>query len=480
MKRRSIRNDGGRVLSAEEGRSMTRIPNWKLPVVAAVALLLMFSMGGRAGATVLATPGIAGVETGEPAASLLLPYFEVDLNNDTPQGETTVISITNSSATATLAHVAIWTDLGIPALEFNVYLTGYDLYRLNLQQLLLTGVMPQTASAGQDPTDTISPKGIFSQDINFASCNGILPYPTLPAAQLAGLQAALTGQPSVNYGGNCGALNHGDRIARGYITIDTVNNCSFRFPGESGYFGVGYTGDATNQNVLFGDAFYVYPAKNHAFSVPLVSLTANASDPATSVSGDYTFYGKDDSFTAIDNRRPTSTNFLHRYVNAGSPQGLNYVNQGSSVIVWRDSKVNGAILAGSPPAFGFTCGSPPSWYPLGQEGIVAFDEREDAQVPSVSNPFGAQTQFVPLADGGPVPITFPEGILYLDLNTTATGQVSGQTDPAAAQAWVLKVFDQGIGGGGNNPNSSWEMGSETTLLDSAENANHTVPSAIIP
>src|SRR5580704_4246424 len=183
------------------------------------ALLITFSVafGGRA---------VAGVESvsDQPAATLLLPYFEVDLKK--PRAATTLISINNTSATAILAHVVIWSDLSVPSLEFNVYLTGYDVYTLNLQDLLTKGVMPQTASAGQDPNDTISPKGILSQDINFASCNGQLPYGPLPALQLAGLQAALTGKPSVNFANLCGSLDHGDEIARGYITVDTVNNCT--------------------------------------------------------------------------------------------------------------------------------------------------------------------------------------------------------------------------------------------------------------
>ena len=46
-----------------------------------------------------------------PAATLLLPYFEVDLNN--PNGLNTLISVNNSSAQAVLAHMTIWSDLSI-------------------------------------------------------------------------------------------------------------------------------------------------------------------------------------------------------------------------------------------------------------------------------------------------------------------------------------------------------------------------------
>src|SRR3954469_5759953 len=132
--------------------------------VLGVFLLCLWAVAGSAWATICDM----GVQ---PSATLLLPYFEVDLGSST--GQTTLFSINNASATAALAHVVVWTDLSVPVLDFNIYLTGYDVQTISLRDLL-TGWMPQTASAGQDPTDTISPKGAFSQDINFASCNGLL------------------------------------------------------------------------------------------------------------------------------------------------------------------------------------------------------------------------------------------------------------------------------------------------------------------
>src|SRR3954470_15502573 len=92
-----------------------------------------------------------------PAATLLLPYFEVDLNN--PNGLTTLFSVNNASDMAVLAHVVVYSDLSVPVLDFNVYLTGYDVQGINLRYILVNGTLPQTASVGQDPTDTISPKG---------------------------------------------------------------------------------------------------------------------------------------------------------------------------------------------------------------------------------------------------------------------------------------------------------------------------------
>ncbi len=133
-------------------------------------LLGLLALGGRAEATICTVDEV-------PAATLLLPYFQLDLSN--PNGLTTLFSINNASATAVLAHVVVWSDLSVPVLDFNVYLTGYDVQSINLRDIIVNGALPQTASAGQDPTDTISNKGQFSQDINFASCNGVLPPLTL-------------------------------------------------------------------------------------------------------------------------------------------------------------------------------------------------------------------------------------------------------------------------------------------------------------
>src|SRR6476659_2952750 len=99
-----------------------------------------------------------------PAATLLLPYFEVDLNSQ--NGVQTLFSINNASASAAVAHVTVWTDWSIPTLDFDVYLTGCDVQTINVRDLF-NGFVPITADAGADPGDHISHKGPLSQDINF-------------------------------------------------------------------------------------------------------------------------------------------------------------------------------------------------------------------------------------------------------------------------------------------------------------------------
>src|SRR6185369_17133256 len=259
----------------------------------ALALTSLVALGGQAFAVICTVDDV-------PAATLLLPYFEVNLSDS--NGQTTLFSINNASAAAVLAHVVVWSDLSVPVLDWNVYLTGYDVQSINLRDVL-NGILPRTASAGQDPSDFISPKGLFSQDVNFASCQGQLPISDLPESFVLHLRNALTGQFSSLLGG-CAGLAYGDNVARGYITVDTVNNCTLRFPGDAGYFAAGGTGDATNQNVLWGDYFYVSSATNRADAETLVQIEASATNPETSVPGQYTFYGRYVGWTAVDNREP--------------------------------------------------------------------------------------------------------------------------------------------------------------------------------
>jgi len=394
--------------------------------VLALTMVALLAFSGRASAVI-------GTIDQVPAATLLLPYFEVNLAD--PNGITTLFSINNATATAILAHVELWGDLSVPVLDFNVYLTGYDVQTINLRDILVNGALARTASAGQDPTDTISPKGSFSQDINFASCTGQLPPPPLPSSFIAHLQTSLTGQFS-NILGGCAGLVYGDNIARGYVTVDAVSNCSLRFPGDIGYFGSGGTGDATDLNVLWGDYFFVNPGQNYASGDTLVHIEASATNPATSVAGVYTFYGRYVNWFATDNREPLSTNFAARFVNGGPFSG------GTDFLVWRDSKVQQGV---------FKCGTKPAWYPLGQEGIVIFDEQEHPSIPQsfpVSPqppqegiiPFPAETQRAKVG-GVTFPVPYDFGWIFLNLNTTVT--VAGSVppiDPAAAQAWVSVVM----------------------------------------
>lgn len=377
----------------------------------------------------------------EPAATLLLPYFEVELPaaiGGKSNGMTTLFTVNNASATAVLAHVTLWTDLAVPVTNFNIYLTGYDTQTVDLLDVL-NGHLPKTASAGQDfVADAISPHGPISQDINFASCTGFFPYPdSVPVESTQHMRAALTGKPSALFGGLCAgqALGGKKATARGFITIDTVNNCTARFPGDPGYFSFG---DATNQNVLWGDYAMIDKKKKVAHGDALIHIQASASDPLTSTPGNYTFYDKFVADTAADYRQPLATVYAGRFVN--DPKDPVFPS-GTSVIAWRDTKIS---------QHPFTCGHLPNPFPLNNEQIVVFDEQENPEIPvpppippfpsTELAPFPAAAQIVKI--GGPAfPISTTAGWILFNLNTTVAGQVGPAVDPSAAQSAVTMVLE---------------------------------------
>lgn len=391
-----------------------------------------------------AGPAIADINVADPVpgATLLFPYFEVDLASSTSRN--TLLSWHASGASALLTHVTVWTDLGYPVLSFNVYLTGYDVVSFDLRDALQNGNLPVTASAGQDPTNTISPKGPYSQDINYASCNGQIPYPrpVLNPSYAGDLRAVLSGGPASYLSGKCAGFNHGDAIARGYVTVDTVNNCTQRVPGNAGYFG---NGDATNQNSLVGEYFLVDKGNALMHQGEGVALEASGSDPRTSTSGNYTFYGRQVSWDASDNREPLPTTWA-----------IDTTAERTDAIVWRDPKV---------PVSPFTCGtSYPAGFPLGQESALLFDNQELPQAMSPAAPFPLAAQRVTLG----LPASGKSAWAYLGLSYLSpdAGSVP-PADQAADQAYVavLQYPESGI----------TSTGSGAISLDSGQNARHVHP-----
>jgi len=393
-----------------------------------------------AGLLAAAPPAAAKICTVDavPGATLLLPYFEVDL--DHPNGLTTLFSVNNASAAAVLAHAVVWSDLAVPVLEFNLYLTGFDVQTFNLRDLLVHGGLAQTATAGQDPGDVVSPKGVYSQDVNFASCNGRLPPPPLTAAELAHAQAALTGRPSAMEGGLCLGRNLGDRVARGYVTVDTVTNCTVRTPADPGYFGPG--GDVTDQNVLWGSWYIVDAAHDVAAGSNMVAIEASTAPPL-SLPGRYTFYGRYVGWTGSDHREPLATSFAAQFATSGPFSG--HVD----MIAWRDTKI---VQAPFPCSTATNLGLP--WYPFAQEAIGVFDEEEHPLVPNifpipeplppiVIYPFPAAAQRTAL-NGLSFPVPYDFGWLYIDLNVLNSFPPPVQTpgpasDLFAAQGWIVVV-----------------------------------------
>ena len=354
-----------------------------------------------------------------PAATLLLPYFEVDLA--AAGGRTTLLAINNAVDHPVLAHVTLWTDLAVPTLAFDVYLTGYDVQTINLRDIF-TGQLPQTADQNRDLGDRISPRGQFSQDSSFPGCEG-LPPTAPPASFLDHLRRAHSGQPSPVFQGKCAGIDfHQPQVMRGYATIDVVKSCTLLRPSDPGYFGP--DGVAAFDNVLWGDFFYVDPAGRFAQGDNLVRIEA---DPTRFHAGGATFYGRYVSGSGADGREPLATSWAVRYLTRGTFDG------GTDLVAWRE-----VPWAGAP----FACGHPPSGYPQPQKSVILFDEEEHPVDLSVGipelpqplpTPFGGAATRVTVG-GQDLPAPYDFGWAWLDLSPW----VNAPADPYA-QGWVGQV-----------------------------------------
>jgi hypothetical protein len=386
-------------------------------------ILGLVAVGGQAFAVV-------GANDNVPAATLLLPYFEVDL--DAADGITTLFSVNNASAAPALAHVTVWTDLSVPILDFDVYLTGFDVQSFNLRDILVDGELPQTGGLNVPVSNT----GAFSAaSTPFPNCganNSVTVYSPLPGTVIGIIQDALTGEPlrAGNAAGSCAGVPFGDRIARGYITVDSVSQCSIQFPNNPGYFVDGGLGIANNNNVLWGDYFYVNPAENFAQGETLVHIEASgavlgAGLPSCDITdfNPNTFYCRYTAVPGSDNRESLPSMWASRYLLGGAFTG------GTDLVVWRSTNDDESTFvcdAGFPPFF------------LEQNQIVVFDEEENPITPGElpSGPFGApeespfpwETQRVEVGPG--FSVEDPFGWTYLNLNI----------EEQHHQAWVVAIM----------------------------------------
>lgn len=352
-------------------------------------LFCVMALRGEAGAVLMANDTV-------PSATLLLPYFETA--PDDPNGPSTVFTIGNADREPHLAHVTLWTDIGVPSFAFDVYLPGHDVVEIDLR-LVFAGILPQTS-----PTKNLQGTHAAAP-VAFPGCAALGTQGRLTAAQIAALRNAHTGLGSELWGGMCGARAVGDGVARGYATVDVVNQCSTKFPGDpaSGadpaYFANGGTGIASNANALWGEFWFNDRTQGFAYGDTLVHIEAG-SPPFPD---DYTFYGRLVTGTAVDNREPLPNTLYGRYQNGG-------LFDATHALVWRDPGV----------ATPLPCGT--ALPRLQQRDISPFDEEEQVVDLADGLPIGFQTRLpwaaerIDTSDPARLPIPFTSGFLFMDLS----------------------------------------------------------------
>src|ERR1043166_2220955 len=210
----------------------------------------------------------------QPAATLLLPYFEVDVNAPRVSAVQTLFTIQNVSSMPQIANVTLWTDWGYPAFNFPVFLTGYDVQPINLYDLFALGALPATSSKTPvpiNPTTGSQPAG------NNANPN-FFPAATAACAALPSSLDPLVARDlrlvfTAGFGAGCAPQVGGVHAnAVGYATIAVVAHCAAKSAGSSDYF----TTLLLYDNVLTGDYQIIVPrdTKSYAQGGTLVPIRA--------------------------------------------------------------------------------------------------------------------------------------------------------------------------------------------------------------
>ena len=392
-----------------------------------------------------------------PGATLLLPHFEVDYLDIA--GLTTFYRLINVSPEPTLLHVTYWTQWGYPTIDFDIYLTGYDVVAANLRDDILNGNLPITGDHQSDPLDRNSPHGSYPElDASFANCENFFPFyvnPLVRGNALERLQDGHTGKPLsfAPFFQRCIGPDHGDTIARGFITFDVSSVCHTAFPNEVGYFVDGGLGFATNNNRVYGDWQIYDPARGTAYGGPMVSIEADPTFNSTSTPTGYTFWGIHTFGSGADNREPLGAVWDFR-LTAGATS-LDPLSA-TDILVWRDSTslsvTNNGYLCGNGP------GSGPNWAPLSQASLVCWDEEEnpiELCAGSGEDCFPLMSQRVAL-DQGLMAVPFSRGFCRLDTNApndSPTGDVDFPPGggPTVQQSFVSVVRFGATGVGAAQP-----------------------------
>jgi hypothetical protein len=241
------------------------------------------------------------------------------------------------------------------------------------------------------------------------------------------LQAWFQGNQSPATGNCAGSKQPDTGVLRGYVTVDTVNACNLFFPSDWAY----YDQFVTDQNVLWGDYFYVNNdpvTGNFAWGDTLVHIEACSTCFAP---GNHTFYGRYNSATAADAREPLPTTMAARFINSDP------FNGGTDFLVWREADESDTA---------YNCSlQGPAWYPLRFAQVALFDEEEQGVNPE---PFCIDPPCPPIVvipnESNRIDVDadllapFNSGWAYLNLQHSKVFPIYGDT---AAQTWVTTVME---------------------------------------
>lgn len=399
-----------------------------------------------------------------PAATLLLPYFEVDVSGTT--GQTTLFTVTNVVRYPQIAHVTLWTDYGYPVMTFNEYLTGYDVQAINLADVLIRGIVAppsgttSTTKPGQLSTGT-------NPNLRSPLDCGTNPG-TFPQSIIGAIRTALTlGTFSAS---SCSQIGGVHANAIGYATVDLVASCTARAPSDPLY----YETDLLFDNVLIGDYQQIGP---HPSGLPASSFDAGGNPmvhlravPEGGGAGSnvgtalpYTFY---DRYTPVprrtfDRRQPLPSTYASRFIQGGTnafSTNLSIWREGFGAGSCADAKASGAMVVGEIVRFdehenpftvaaplNCTCFTPPPTLP-----VTSSFSSADPLYPALTTPDVGGWFYLNLDNGGSTTysVTKDVGGAPGPTNVRTVLSPAGSTTtigPRPSQNWVTVTMFGNLG-----------------------------------
>jgi len=350
-----------------------------------------------------------------PAATLLLPYFDVA---DSRTGEGTIFTVTNVTSMFQVGRVTLWTDFAYPILSFDLFFEPYEVRRINLYDVIWQGVLDPGGEDSICGPNTL-PEGTAAR-VRRAFRDGV----ATPTATQAG----------------CNSVGGIHTNAVGYATIDVVGSCaSGTTPLDERHFAE----DLRFDNVFIGDYQQVNSSQNFAQGSPMVHIRAvpeggtpqSRRNNPNRYANDFprTFYGRfqDPAHPTADARQPLPTTFAVRWINGGLGAFQ------TSFRIWRE--------AGSDPDGGCLAYRKNGQMTL-RETIV-FDEDDNAEGTYAHEP-------CPAFCVGTEPIVLPA----TSLTSLADAEVFPQEIiDTAVSGWIY--FNLGLTEAHNTPIQGWVVAS---------------------
>jgi hypothetical protein len=273
----------------------------KKTLITCVAIAALFVVASSASAIVCTIDQ-------RPAATLLVPYFQVAVNADGslmsgPAALNTLVTITNASSAPMIAHVNVYNEKSVLVLDFNIALTGFDVQSMSMGDVI-TGTLPQTpvssdghhtlpgtaiasdpcqrnAAAKSGPQNflRINPSlgGVAATPLDNTLATTLYNFPqawqpgsVFAAEVLGGLTAK--DATACNPSGITTFPLASPGLARGYILIDHANYCNLSDPTSPTYWNNDAAG---NENNLIGEIIFTSGSGVPTFGVSTVNIESS-------------------------------------------------------------------------------------------------------------------------------------------------------------------------------------------------------------